>query len=42
MGLVTPEEGLHVTELVSRISGVTHVTTAWVFKRIPAQIPPEG
>ncbi|EDV5543188.1 divisome-associated lipoprotein YraP [Salmonella enterica subsp. enterica] len=42
MGLVTPEEGQHVTELVSRISGVTHVTTAWAFKRIPAQIPPAG
>ncbi|EBI1833181.1 osmotically-inducible protein OsmY [Salmonella enterica subsp. enterica serovar Muenchen] len=42
MGLVTPEEGQHVTELVSRISGVTHVTTAWVFKRIPAQTPPAG
>ncbi|EAA6041408.1 osmotically-inducible protein OsmY [Salmonella enterica] len=42
MGLVTPEEGRHVAELVSRISGVTHVTTAWIFKRIPAQTPPAG
>ena len=42
MGLVTQEEGLRVADLVSRISGVTHVTTAWTFTQIPAQTPPAG
>lgn len=42
MGLVTQEEGQRVTDLVSRISGVTHVTTAWTFTQIPAQTPPAG
>ncbi|ENV3662830.1 BON domain-containing protein [Salmonella enterica] len=42
MGLVTPEEGQRVADLVSRISGVTHVTTAWTFTQIPAQTPPAG
>ncbi|EJH8995707.1 hypothetical protein NF634_002832 [Salmonella enterica] len=28
MGMVPPEEGQHVAELVCRISCVTHVTTA--------------
>ncbi|EAN8329650.1 BON domain-containing protein [Salmonella enterica] len=42
MGLVTPEEGQRVADLVSRISGVAHVTTAWTFTQIPAQIPPAG
>lgn len=42
MGLVTPEKGQRVADLVSRISGVTHVTTAWTFTQILAQTPPAG
>ncbi|EAM3008513.1 hypothetical protein CE658_25625 [Salmonella enterica] len=42
MGLVTPEEGLRVADLVRCISGVTHVTTVWTFTQIPAQTPPAG
>lgn len=42
MGLVKQEEGQRVADLVSHISGVTHVTTAWTFTQIPAQTPPAG
>ncbi|EBS2928702.1 osmotically-inducible protein OsmY [Salmonella enterica subsp. enterica serovar Hvittingfoss] len=33
MGLVTPEEGQRVADMVSRVSGVGHVTTAWTLKQ---------
>ncbi|HFZ9213970.1 TPA: division/outer membrane stress-associated lipid-binding lipoprotein [Salmonella enterica subsp. diarizonae serovar 61:r:-] len=33
MGLVSPEEGQRVADMVSRVSGVRHVTTAWTFRQ---------
>lgn len=33
MGLVTREEGQRVADMVSRVNGVRHVTTAWTLKQ---------
>lgn len=33
MGLVTSEEGKRIADIVSRISNVKHVTTAWILKK---------